>query len=167
MNDTPLLDWVPYVRTSATSRAAAERIARHVRPDDSGCLLWTRGRCSDGYGTIKIKGTMYRVHRLAWELANDRPIPDKMHVLHKCDVPACINPDHLFLGTHAENVADRVAKNRSARLRGEDSARAILTSSEVHFIRKTPLPASLLAKQYGVSKRHINRIRRREYWGHL
>jgi HNH endonuclease len=82
-----------------------------VRDPDTGCLIWTgshKGMHKNGrYGTIAVS-----THRLAWELANG-PIPEGMHVLHRCDTPACCNPDHLFLGTQTDNMADKTRKGRA------------------------------------------------------
>jgi HNH endonuclease len=77
-----------------------------VRDPDTGCLIWA-GAKSGSYGYLT-----FGVHRLAWEHANG-PIPEGMQVLHKCDEPRCCNPDHLFLGTQAENMADKVRKGRA------------------------------------------------------
>ena len=84
-----------------------ERLAKE--PD--GCWLWTGSVNNDGYGQIRHDGRTQRVHRLAWEEVNG-PIPAGMAVCHSCDVPACCNPAHLFLGTQLDNVTDMRTKGR-------------------------------------------------------
>ena len=77
----------------------------------SACIEWTGSRNPKGYGQKKVGGKTIFAHRWAWEQANG-PIPDGLHVLHTCDNPPCVNVDHLFLGTNADNVKDRDAKGR-------------------------------------------------------
>lgn len=91
----------------------AERFALHTIPEpNSGCLLWDGNWDTKGYGQINVDGKQRAAHRVAWELENG-PIPPGMHVLHKCDVPCCVNArDHLWLGTHQDNVADMARKMR-------------------------------------------------------
>lgn len=91
-----------------------DRFSKFVSPDEKGCLLWTRAKDDLGYGMIRWDGKVVRSHRLAWLLAYGE-IPDGLCVLHKCDVPACVNPSHLFLGTKGENNADRDRKGRTYR----------------------------------------------------
>lgn len=87
---------------------------------DDACWLWTAGKDKDGYGKFTVQrpdgsGQRHvRAHTFAWERAHG-PVPAGMVLMHRCDTPACVRVDHLRLGTVAENVADRVAKGRSAR----------------------------------------------------
>ncbi len=80
----------------------------------SGCIEWQGPRIKFGYGQISYDGRVMGAHRVAWILAG-RDLPDDLCVLHKCDNPPCVNPDHLFLGTKADNNADRLAKGRYSR----------------------------------------------------
>jgi len=81
--------------------------------DRSGdCWLWLAGLDKDGYGKFNIGDKTFRAHRVAWELAANKKIPNGLCVLHRCDVPGCVNPEHLFLGTALENNQDREEKNR-------------------------------------------------------
>ncbi len=78
------------------------------------CWLWTAGKSSRGYGTFCVGGKTFSTHRIAWLMAAGQ-VPHSFCVCHKCDVKICCNPSHFFLGTHADNMADKVSKNRQAK----------------------------------------------------
>jgi hypothetical protein len=84
---------------------------RVERCTESGCWLWIGAASKDGYGVAKIKNAQLRAHRLAWQIFNGA-IPRGLLACHRCDVPLCCNPAHLFLGTVSDNVRDAVAKGR-------------------------------------------------------
>ena len=87
---------------------------RSIPEPNSGCRLWLAFLNATGYGQIRYKKRAYQAHRLAW-IAKHGPIPEGLQVLHKCDVRSCINPDHLWLGTQADNIHDMIAKGRRGR----------------------------------------------------
>lgn len=124
---------------------------------ESGCWLYTGYSGGDGYGRVRIAGRgRILVHRIAYE-AYYGVIPDKLCVLHKCDVRSCMNPEHLFLGTYEDNNQDRANKNRSAL--GERSGKAKLSDEQVIKIRESAMPYKQLADLYNVSLGHIKAIR--------
>lgn len=97
---------------------------------ESGCLLWFGHWGHKGYGRIhSVRLGGQQAHRFAWELKNG-PIPDGIHVLHKCDTPPFCNPDHLFLGTNLDNVADKIRKGRQGRASGEVNRSAKLCEAQ-------------------------------------
>ena len=107
------------------------------------CWEWTAGRYVSGYGTFRHKNKSYYAHRMSYEFVIG-PIPQGKHVLHKCDNPPCVNPDHLFIGTPLDNARDRAAKGRQVlnlknlrkALPGEGHYNAKLTWEKVRSIRK-------------------------------
>jgi len=80
-----------------------------------GCWLWTAGKFSTGYGQCHVRLWPMYAHRISWMISNQRNIPYGLFVLHRCDNPPCVNPDHLFLGTQLDNRRDSVAKGRTAK----------------------------------------------------
>lgn len=93
-----------------------ERLLAGCKPDDAGCWIWQKGRGSGSpthrYGRISHEGVPINAHRASW-IVHRGPIPSGIEVLHKCDVPLCVNPEHLFLGTKGDNMRDMAAKGRA------------------------------------------------------
>lgn len=136
------------------SKTLSERFQNKYRTAHNGCWLWQHARNVKGYGWLRYGGRMQLAHRMAWVLFRG-PIPDGLCVLHHCDTPACVNPDHLFLGSTTDNNADRHAKGRSRGATGEANGKARLRVGEVLQIREKfvagAADCSALAKQFGCS----------------
>ena len=129
-------------------------------PNENGCMLWNASIRENGYGQFHLKGKVVKAHRYAYELAYGK-IEDDRLVCHRCDVRACVNPDHLFLGTNAENTADMIAKQRSG------NGRRKLTESQVREIRSSTETQRQLAERFQISIQHVYYIRRGTRWIHL
>ncbi len=123
------------------------------------------------YGVIRVEGRNIYAHRLAWEIAANRPVPAGQFVLHRCDNPPCCNPSHLFIGTVKDNTADMFAKNRANKARGERHHGAKITAEDVREIRRRYEPrvvtAKHLAAEYGLNHGYVRLILCRRRWAHV
>jgi hypothetical protein len=141
---------------------------KYTPEPNTGCWLW-HGRTDkkDGYGVMTIRNgkevKVRRAHRLAWERAFGE-IPEGMSVLHKCDTPPCVNPEHLFLGTQLDNMRDRKAKGRFIGKRGETNPHAKLTWDDVAAIRGSTELHRVLSARYNVSGSVISNIQTGKVW---
>jgi hypothetical protein len=135
-------------RNGATlSERLASRSDRSGGPD--ACWIW-KGGVSRGYGSIHYGGKTCRAHRAAWEQANGS-VQTGLFVLHRCDNPLCVNPDHLFLGTQAANMADMARK-------GRDQGK--LTPDQVRRVRSDRRTQAEIARDFCVDQTTISRIKR-------
>jgi len=133
--------------------------------DKSGdCWLWTGARDKDGYGIFSYARKSYRAPVIALEL-DGRPVPAGKLACHECDHPPCVNPAHLYPGTHEQNMADAVRRQRTNA--GERCYAAKLTSEDVAGIRASDLSAPELASQYGVTRSNISMIKSGRTWRHV
>lgn len=134
-----------------------EMIERHSIPEpNSGCWLWLGDINTWGYGRLSKNRAERLAHRVSY-LTYVGTIPSSLKVLHSCDVPCCVNPQHLFLGTDADNMQDMAAKGRGSGRCGESNPQAKLTAAAAEAIRASAgaLSISALSRRYGVSRRAI------------
>jgi hypothetical protein len=129
--------------------------------NNSGCWICiSHARSKKGYPKIKRNSKNLLMSRYIWTYLNGE-IQEENHVLHKCDNPACINPDHLFLGTNFDNIKDKVSKNRQAK-------HSSLTEKDVFEIKtNTKDTSAILSKIYNVSSTTIMRIWREEIYSYV
>jgi hypothetical protein len=138
-------------------------------PDE--CWLWIGWRHPGGHGQIgrgsRAEGLAY-THVVSWEIANGKRVPLGMCVCHKCDNPPCVNPDHLFLGTRADNTADMLSKRRHPH--GESASWARLTDRDVLEIRRLSdggVTQREIGQRFNVSRSLVGLIVQRLRWSHI
>src|SRR5262245_37441309 len=161
-----------FVHGHNVRRPLEERFWEKVRKSD-GCWLWTGATDSKGYGEIGTGRGHIAAHRLAYELVHG-PFDPALHVCHRCDVPACVRPEHLFLGTHTDNMRDMTTKGRRGTgygIKGERNCNARVTADTVLAIRKWKADGGTgtraAAARFGVSLTHFKRLAKGDGWPHL
>lgn len=146
-----------------------KRLRITVTPGPLSTPCYVTGLSGQRYAQVKLRradGTWRNgsAHRWVWETLNG-PVPEGMHVCHRCDVPKCVNPGHLYVGTPERNVQDQVDRNR--RPRGAAINTAVLSADDVRAIRASTEGAVTLARRYGVSAQQVWRIRTGQSWRHV
>ncbi len=139
---------------------------KFIPEPNSGCWLWTAGGNNLGYGRMRVNGHMCGAHRISYELYIG-PIPTGMHVLHNCDVRCCVNPSHLFIGSHSDNMRDMWQKGRHVRPQGTTSGKSKLTNEDVISIRNDNRMHAEIAKDYDVDRSNVTSIKSRKTWKHI
>ena len=151
-----------------TPRGQIQNFLRNVQKSD-GCWLWL-GTTNGSYGRHKFFGKPWPAHRLAyWIFVKE--FDKSLDVCHHCDNPLCVRPNHLFLGTHQDNMRDMVSKGRNAPTHGSLNYKAKLSEARIHEIRELYLKGGTsttkLGKQYGVHFSTIARIVNGKSWKHV
>lgn len=157
-----------------TKEAILGRLSRTVEFKSNGCWLWTGARQSNGYGVITLNRETFKVHRVTAHMFLGFDLDSRLSVCHHCDVRNCINPNHLFVGTQKENIADSIKKGRFKfnlkPQRGEANGRAILTSKKVKSMRVLHRRGSSIERLqeiFGVSRGCVCKIIYYQNWKHL
>lgn len=145
-----------------------------VRGDDE-CWPWKAGKDRDGYGRFQLNDTWTASHRIAYFLRHKK-LPtqntqgEKLLVCHTCDNPICVNPNHLFLGTHLDNVRDSIAKGRRADMKGVNNPGSCLSDHQIIRIRElahNKIPYKEITRIFGICKATISQIVTRKLWNHI
>ena len=145
-----------------------ERFLKYVEKGAKGdCWIWTGSRQSKNrYGTFGIGGKILLAHRVSYSIYRGE-IRAGLHALHTCDVPYCVNPEHIFLGNHHDNMRDKEEKGRGNQVKGQRHGNAKLTEDAVKEIRASNDTLKSLAAKYGVSFGLIGHIKSRRAWNHV
>lgn len=151
------------------SRSSPEQRFRdkYVVDTKSGCWIWLGATDHLGYARFWLNGKMIQASYFSYELHAGTKCPKGLCVCHHCDNPPCVNPAHFFLGTHSENMKDKVNKGRQSRMLGETNGRSKLTENQILQIRSDSRSLRETAAKYGVSKSLIGFIRSGKRWNHL
>lgn len=143
---------------------------KYLKDKVSGCWNWTASLAGKGYGQVKLPGQRKQIyaHRAAY-IIHRGEIPDGKNVLHKCDNPKCVNPDHLWIGTSKENSQDMKSKDRH--MRGERNNQSILTEKDVRAIKmlldNRMLSQERISNMFNISLVEVSRIHRGLRWAHV
>ena len=170
MGDAVKIEKKPYIDPKDQQMPSVEERfwSRVDKKSRDGCWEWTAGKDDHGYGKLSNgKGRHVKTHRYSWALHNG-PIKKGLCILHKCDNPPCVNPEHLFAGTQLENIADMVSKSRHQI--GSRNSRAVLTESKVRIIKSRldkGHKQQEIADAMGVARSLISLIKSGKRWGHV
>ena len=149
-------------------KTTEERFWEKVRKGQ-GCWEWTAYKDRDGYGRFSLDGKRRMAHRVALMLEGI-DIPSGMCVCHTCDNPSCVRPDHLFIGTHQDNVTDMMQKGRQVVVRGDELPHSKLTEEDIPLIReylRYGCNHKYIASLFGVSRPTIGLINIGHTWSHI
>ena len=150
-------------------RSLSERFWSKVLKSDN-CWLWRAGKTANGYGEIRVlldgRWKHMVANRVSWELHNG-PIPAGLWVLHKCDVRHCVNPGHLYLGRAKDNTADMMKRGRHNPVKGERNPRSVVNDEIVRQIRSDGRSCSKIARDIGICRQAIAKIKSGRTWAHV
>ena len=165
-----------------TVRTFDDLMNRVIPEPNSGCFLWLGGTNEHGYGILTVDRVNVKAHRLSWALWTGTTITPSQKVLHRCDTPACVNPEHLFLGTILDNVRDMHSKGRARKAtgdasglrrhpelvrRGERSPRATIDDATVREIRRSAESGRVCAARLGIGAGAVFAVRAGKTWRHV
>ena len=137
--------------------------------EEGQCWNWHGAKLKGGYGQIKIDGSCVQAHRFSWSIING-PVPTGLVIRHACDNPSCVNPAHLLLGTHKDNVSDKYNRGRNIPQDGSRNNYAVLNDDDVSLIKERLANGEKqkdIAMTYGVTQSQISNIATGKQWRHI
>lgn len=143
-----------------------EKLAEKYTVSSNGCWEWKKPRPDGRANTFLYQGKVQIAYRAAWKIYNG-PIPDNLCVLHHCDNGLCVNPNHLFLGTHKDNYEDMRLKGRSNTAKGESKKSSKLTEKDIIEIKTSLLSRKELTLKFGVNRQTIADVLEGKTWKHV
>lgn len=164
-----LLQSVGMERATESLRAPAfqRRFWSKVRKT-AGCWIWTGSITGVGYGDIRLRSGLVSAHRASWLIANGGSVPRGRDICHRCDVRACVNPAHLFLGTRADNVHDCISKDRHARgsRNGQSKLSEVQVRAILHRLSRGERQR-VIAADFGIGREAVTKIKGGRRWRHV
>lgn len=152
---------------TSANQSDLKRFEEKIMPEpNTGCWIWMGAMLPTGYGRFKLKGRSSPAHRVSHSLYKGDVLFGTL-VCHTCDNKWCVNPDHLYIGTHSENVLDSYRRNRMTSKKGTDHSMSKLKNNDIIFIRASLSPRKLLANQFNVTVSNIQLIQTRKLWRHI
>ena len=153
-----------FLRTGSTDDpvriSPIERFEKFFNKNHNDCWIWSGHKDKDGYGTIRAYGKRYKAHRFSYMIYRGE-IHDELYVCHHCDNPSCVNPDHLFLGTNKDNMADMTRKKRQhSKISEEDVI-------QIRRLHKLGVKPKELSQKFGLAKNTLSYIINRKSWKHV
>lgn len=151
------------IKTICTPDGVSKFSSRYIPEPMSGCWLWLGAVDRKGYGRARLNGRDSGAHRLSWALHRGE-IPFGLWVLHRCDNPCCVNPEHLFLGTCQDNHDDMFAKGRAPRRDGEFASNRRFSIEDIRAIRMARGTLASIAERYSTHLQYVWKIRNGKIW---
>lgn len=134
---------------------------------ESKCILWTKACNEKGYGVTWKYGKIYKAHRAAYEKHHSIKLTSTQYVLHTCDTPSCVNPEHLYIGTQKDNMQDRKERTGFHQTQGSKHPSHKLKEKDIYYILNSHCRNKDLAKYFSVDPSLISRIRSGKKWKHI
>lgn len=158
--------WLKALRSGEYKQGEMEKILGMIDVASDGCYNWIAGTNGDGYGYVWFAKKYWRAHRLFWVILKG-DIPDNKIICHVCDNRKCVNTDHLFIGTKADNNKDRAEKDRNRDQKGTKNNMAKLTVTEVMSILYNKTPRKTIAAKFNVCRQTVDAIKNGKRWPHV